>query len=66
MLWGKKPDPVATIYTEETCNSCGHRTRRTFEEGDHVYKQGKVCQKCAAATTVSAVYGEYPPEKTKA
>lgn len=66
MFWGKKPEPVATIYTEETCNSCGDHARRPFESGDNVYEQGRACTKCGSSTVVTAVYGEYPPEKSRA
>jgi hypothetical protein len=63
MLWGKKPDPVPTILTEETCNACGERTRRLFEVGDNVYELGKACTKCSSSTLVTAIYGEYPLER---
>ena len=66
MFWSQKPEPKPTIYTEETCNSCGERACRPFEAGDNVYEQGRTCTKCGASTTVTAVYGEYPPEKPKA
>ncbi|MEW5841565.1 hypothetical protein [Nitrososphaera sp.] len=63
-LFGKKPEPAPTVYTEQTCSSCGAVERRPFEQGDHVYKeQGVRCGKCGSnATIVTAIYGEYPPE----
>ncbi len=66
MFWSKKPEVKPAIYTEETCNSCGERARRPFEVGDNVYEQGRACTKCSSSTLVTAVYGEYPPEKSKA
>jgi hypothetical protein len=66
MFWSKKPEVKPTIYTEETCNSCSERARRPFEVGDNVYEQGRACIKCSSSTTVTAVYGVYPPEKPKA
>lgn len=64
MFWSKKPEPKPTVYTEETCSSCGERARRPFEERDHVYEHGASCKKCNSSTMITAVYGEYPPEKT--
>lgn len=64
IFWSKKPDPKPVIYTEEMCNSCGERGRRHFEVGDNVYEQGRACTKCNSSTIVTAVYGEYPAEKS--
>ncbi|HVX03056.1 MAG TPA: hypothetical protein VHA09_07870 [Nitrososphaera sp.] len=64
-LFGKKKEVQPTIYTEETCGSCGEKVRRAFEEGDYVFAPGPAaCTKCGSSSTmVSAIYGEYPPEK---
>ena len=64
MLFGKKKEIKPEIYSEDTCQSCGEKTRRRFEEGDYVYKPGTRCKKCSSSDTlVTAVYGEYPEEK---
>lgn len=63
MIFGKKEPPTPAIYTEETCNSCGEKSRRPFEVGDCVFGSGSSCKKCHSSTMVTAVYGEYPPEK---
>lgn len=63
MIFGKKAPPMPTIYTEETCNSCGDKSRRPFEQGDNVFGSGSSCKKCHSSTLVTAVYGEYPAEK---
>ena len=63
ILFGKKPEPQPTNYTEQTCGRCGDRERRPFEQGDYVFKDGARCAKCNSATLVTAIYGEYPPEK---
>lgn len=64
MLFGKKKEVKPEIYSEDTCQSCGEKTRRRFEEGDYVYKAGAQCKKCSSSDTlVTAVYGEYPEEK---
>lgn len=64
ILFGKKKEVTPEIYSEDTCQSCGEKTRRRFEEGDYVYKTGAQCKKCLSSDTlVTAVYGEYPEEK---
>jgi hypothetical protein len=64
ILFGKKKEVTPEIYSEDTCQSCGEKTRRRFEEGDYVYKTGAQCKNCLSSDTlVTAVYGEYPEEK---
>jgi hypothetical protein len=66
MLFGKKKEVKPEIFTEDTCQSCGEKTRRQFEDGDYVYGTGMQCKKCSSANTlVTAVYGEYPPDSEK-
>ncbi len=66
MLFRKKKEIKPEIHTEETCQVCGEKTRRQFADGDFVYRTGSVCSKCSSSNTlVSAIYGEYPPEKIK-
>jgi hypothetical protein len=62
MLFGKKKEIKPEIYSEDTCQSCGEKTRRQFEEGDYVYRFGVQCKKCSSNTLVTAIYGEYPEE----
>lgn len=65
-LFGKKKEIVPEVYSEDTCQSCGEKTRRPFKEGDYVYGRGDQCKKCSSADTfVTAVYGEYPPEEKR-
>ena len=64
MLFGKKKEITPEIYTEDTCKSCGEKTRRRFEDGDYVFGAGMQCKKCSSSNTlVTAIYGEYPPDK---
>jgi hypothetical protein len=64
MLFGKKKEVVPEIYTEDTCRSCGEKTRRHFEDGDYIFSAGVQCKKCTSSNTlVTAIYGEYPPDK---
>jgi len=66
MLFRKKKEVKPEIFTEETCQSCGEKSRRDFKEGDYIYGAGAKCEKCSASgTLISAIYGEYPPEINK-
>lgn len=63
LLFGKKKEIMPKIYSEVKCQSCGEKTKRRFEEGDHVYGTGMQCKKCMSSNTlVTAIYGEYPEE----
>jgi hypothetical protein len=59
----KKEAP--TIYTVETCQDCGEKNRRIFGPNDYIYKTTTTCKKCTGIVMITAVYGEYPPEKQK-
>jgi hypothetical protein len=67
MLFGKKKEIVPEIYSEDFCQSCSEKTKRRYEEGDYVYGTGLQCKKCmSSSTVVTAIYGEYPEEDTRA
>ena len=59
----KTNNPI--IYTEETCQSCNHKTKRIFQDGDYIYKSGSTCKTCPGIAITTAIYGEYPEEKGK-
>jgi hypothetical protein len=59
----KKESPI--IYTVETCQDCGEMNRRIFGPNDYIYKTTTTCKKCTGIVMITAVYGEYPPEKQK-
>jgi hypothetical protein len=62
----RKKEVKPETYTEETCQSCGEKSRRQFEDGDYVYKTGGQCKKCSSSDTlVSAIYGEYPQDSNR-
>lgn len=66
MLFRKKKEIKPEIYTEETCQACGEKLRRRFEDGDYVFRSAAACKKCSSLNTIiSAIYGEYPPETNK-
>jgi hypothetical protein len=57
----KKDRP--TVYTENTCQTCNQKTKKTFEDGDYIYKPGFTCKVCSGTEMITAIYGEYPAEK---
>lgn len=63
ILFGKKKEVKPEIYSEDTCQSCGEKTRRQFVESDYVYRSSMQCKKCSSSNTlVTAIYGVYPEE----
>jgi hypothetical protein len=67
MLFGKKKEITPEIYSEDTCQSCSEKTKRHYEEEDHVYGSGLKCKKCMSSkTVVTAIYGEYPEKDKRA
>jgi len=65
-LFGKKKkEETPTIYTVETCQNCGQTNRRIFEANDYIYKRRSSCSKCSGTVMMTAIYGQYPPEKQK-
>jgi hypothetical protein len=59
----KEKDKSPTIYSVETCDSCGQMSRRNFEPSDYVYKRSTNCKKCSGIVMITSIYGEYPSEK---
>jgi hypothetical protein len=59
----KKKEETPVIYTVEKCQSCGQKKRRRFQDNDYVYKGGLNCKNCSGSVMITAIYGEYPPEK---
>lgn len=46
------------VYTIEECPVCGQKTKRAFQVGDYVTKEGANCTKCGNPTRISLVYAE--------
>ena len=66
MFFRKKKEIKPEIFTEESCQACGEKSRRHFEDGDFVFKNASVCKNCSSGNTlISAIYGEYPPDPKK-
>jgi rRNA maturation protein Nop10 len=50
------------VYTIEECPACGQKTKRAFQLGDYVTKDGAKCAKCGNQTKITAIYAEAPPK----
>jgi len=46
------------VFTVEECSSCGLKTKRAFQSGDYVYKEGGECTKCKGKTRINMIYSE--------
>ncbi len=46
------------VYAIEECPVDGAKTKRAFQVGDYVTKEGAKCTKCGNSTRVSLVYAE--------
>jgi rRNA maturation protein Nop10 len=52
------------VYTIEECPACGQKTKRSFQLGDYITKDGANCSKCGNATKITLIYAE-PVVKSK-
>jgi rRNA maturation protein Nop10 len=50
------------VYTIEECPVDGQKTKRPFQVGDFVTKEGGKCSKCGNPTKITLIYGEPPPK----
>jgi rRNA maturation protein Nop10 len=46
------------VYTIEECPVDGQKTKRAFQVGDYITKDGAKCTKCGNTTRISLVYAE--------
>ena len=53
-----------SVYTIEECPACGQKTKRAFQLGDYITKDGANCSKCGNATKITLIYAE-PAVKSK-
>jgi rRNA maturation protein Nop10 len=53
-----------TVYTIEECPACGQKTKRAFQVGDYITKDGANCSKCGNVTKITLIYAE-PVVKSK-
>ncbi|MDA4128355.1 MAG: hypothetical protein OK422_02675 [Thaumarchaeota archaeon] len=47
-----------TVFTIEECPACGQKTKRPFQTGDYITKDGAKCAKCGNQTRISLIYAE--------
>ena len=52
------------VYTIEECPACGQKTKRAFQVGDYITKDGANCSKCGNVTKITLIYAE-PVVKSK-
>jgi rRNA maturation protein Nop10 len=52
------------VYTIEECPACGQKTKRAFQVGDYITKDGAICSKCGNVTKITLIYAE-PVVKSK-
>ena len=52
------------VYTIEECPACGQKTKRAFQAGDYITKDGANCSKCGNVTKITLIYAE-PIVKSK-
>jgi len=50
------------VFTIEECPACGQKTKRAFQVGDFVTKEGGKCPKCGNTTKITMIYAEPPPK----
>jgi rRNA maturation protein Nop10 len=50
------------VYTIEECPACGQKTKRAFQVGDYVTKDGGKCPKCGNTMRITMIYAEPPPK----
>jgi hypothetical protein len=46
------------VFTVEECNFCHLKTKRAFQLGDYIYKEGGECTKCKGKTKITMIYSE--------
>jgi rRNA maturation protein Nop10 len=52
------------VYTIEECPACGQKSKRAFQLGDYVTKEGAKCSKCGNPTKITMIYAEVPPKNS--
>jgi transcription elongation factor Elf1 len=52
------------VYSIEECPVCNQKTKRAFQVGDFVTKEGAKCSKCGNSTRISLVFAEPAPKQS--
>ncbi len=50
------------VFTIEECPACSQKTKRSFQAGDYVTKDGAKCAKCGNQTRISLIFAEPVPK----
>jgi len=58
MIFKRKKDEVITPYAVEQCSSCKVISKRTFKEGDYVFKNTDPCLSCKGQMSITKIFGE--------
>ena len=53
-----------SVYTIEECPACSQKTKRAFQVGDYITRDGAKCSKCGNTTRLTLIYAE-PSVKSK-
>jgi rRNA maturation protein Nop10 len=56
--------PKFNVYTIEECPACGQKTKRAFQVGDYITRDGAKCSKCGNTSKITLIYAE-PVVKAK-
>lgn len=48
------------VFTVEECPVDGQKTKRAFQLGDYVTKEGAKCTKCSNPTRITLIFAEAP------
>jgi hypothetical protein len=46
------------VFTVEWCPNCGLKSKRAFQKGDVLYKEGGECASCKHRMIISMIYAE--------
>jgi rRNA maturation protein Nop10 len=60
----QNPKTKLNVFTIEECPACGQKTKRAFQVGDYITKDGANCSKCGNVTKITLIYAE-PALKAK-
>lgn len=56
-MFSKKEKPL-TAYTLEKCPTCSKESKRKFKEGDVLFTESSLCDKCKAHMRITKIFGE--------
>ena len=45
-----------TVFSIHECSKCNQQTKKSFEEGDYVYKEQEKCKECNGKIMITMIY----------